>query len=253
MRGPFALRAVQARQGWLVGRLLVHAAASLPALWLAQGWMLGGLGLNPQSRLLHVSGLSAVVLLLATLAVTPLRRASVWVARMAAVRFGRRLADWNGLVRLRRALGLWAFFYASLHMGLYAVLDVGLQWAELCEDLLQRPFIAAGLLAWLLLVPLAATSTQAAMRRLGRRWALLHRGVYVAAVLALLHFWGQAKRGDTSPWPFVVLLALLLAARAWGRWRGDDGLPAPERVSAAAAHPPATAHPGGRGLPPPSP
>ena len=170
------------------------------------------------------------MLLWLTLSITPARRLSVWVSRKAAVRFGRRVSDWNGLVRLRRPLGLFSFFYASLHVALYATLDAGLDSAAVAEDLRERPYLAPGLLAWAALLPLAVTSNQASMRRLGRCWRLLHRLVYPAALLALLHFLLQAKAGDHRAWLYAAALAALLLARLVGRLRGDKGEAVPTRA-----------------------
>jgi sulfoxide reductase heme-binding subunit YedZ len=198
-----------------------------PALWLAGAWAGGGLGPNPLDRLLHVSGRSALLLLLVTLAVSPLRRLSVQLARAVHARTGKRLADWNWLIRLRRMLGLFAFFYALLHTLLYAVLDAGLSWAAVAEDLAERPFIALGWLALLLLAPLAATSTNAAMRALGPWWRRLHLLAYAAAVLGLTHFALQAKVMQAAPWPEAAALLLLLGGRLRAWWRGER-LPAAE-------------------------
>jgi len=198
-----------------------------PALWLAAAWACGGLGSNPLDRLLHVTGRSALLILLLTLAVSPLRRLSVQLARAVHARTGKRLADWNWLIRLRRMLGLYTFFYALLHTVLYAVLDAGLSWADVAEDLAERPFIALGWLALLLLAPLAATSTNAAMRALGPWWRRLHLLAYVAAVLGLTHFALQAKVVQAGPWPEAAALLLLLAGRLRAWWRGER-LPAAE-------------------------
>ena len=209
-----------------------------PAAWLAAAWACGGLGPNPLDRLLHVSGRSALLLLLVTLAVSPLRRLSVRVARAVHARTGKRLADWNWLIRLRRMLGLFTFFYALLHMVLYAALDAGLSTAALAEDLAERPFIALGWLALLLLAPLAATSTNAAMRALGRWWRRLHLLAYAAALLGLVHFALQAKVPQAGPWPETAALLLLLAGRLRAWWRG-------ERLPAAEVQRPAQAPGGG--------
>jgi methionine sulfoxide reductase heme-binding subunit len=142
------------------------------------------------------------VLLVATLALTPLRR----------------VTGWNRLISVRRLVGLFAFFYATLHFLTYVLLDRYLEFGEVIGDILQRPYITAGFTAYLLLVPLAVTSTRGWIRRLGRRWGLLHRLVYVAAALAVLHFyWKRASKADIGePLTFATVLALLLAARlAW--------------------------------------
>jgi len=208
-----------------------------PALWLAASSMAGGLGPNPLDRLLHVSGRAALWLLLVTLAVSPLRRASVQLARLVHARTGKRLADWNWLIRLRRMLGLFSFFYALLHMLLYATLDAGLSWSAVAGDLAERPFIALGWLGLLLLAPLAATSTNSAMRALGPWWRRLHLLAYAAALLGLAHFALQAKATQAGPWPETAALVLLLGGRLRAWWAG-------ERQPAVEAQRPARA-PGG--------
>jgi methionine sulfoxide reductase heme-binding subunit len=134
-----------------------------------------------------------------TLAVTPLRRIT-----------GR-----NELIRFRRLLGLFAFFYATLHVLTYVLLDRYMEFGEIVGDILSRPYITVGFAAFLLLVPLAATSTRSAIRRLGRRWVLLHRLVYPAAALAVLHFyWKRSAKADIAePITFAIILLILLALR----------------------------------------
>ena len=181
-------------------RWLVHAAAAVPLLRLVLGafGMAGQtLGPDPVEYLLRELGWWAVVLLVATLAVTPLR---VWTAKAP-------------LLRVRRPLGLWAFTYALLHLTVYLVLDRQLAWSEIVGDLAKRPYITVGMLAVTLLLPLAATSTAAAMRRLGRRWQTLHRLTYPAAMLGVLHFALQVKKDLTEPLVFAVILGGLLAWR----------------------------------------
>lgn len=226
-------------------RALSVLACLTPGLWLAFEWSAGELGIDPLARLLRFSGLSAISLLLVTLSVTPLRRLSVAVARAFEARFGRRLSDWNKLIRLRRQFGLFAFFYASLHIGLYLSLDIGFSAREFVHDVLERPFISLGLLTYLLLVPLAASSTRGSMRMLGRRWQLLHMLVYPAAIAAVLHDWVHTKLGQPLPLWTAAVLALLLGARLVS-WRLGDRAqageiaprpPLPVRTSTTAAPP----------------
>src|SRR5690606_1656972 len=152
------------------------------------------------------TGTWALVMLCLTLAVTPLRR----------------LSGWNALVRLRRMLGLFAFFYASLHFTVFLWLEHWFDVAAMLLDVLERPFVTAGFLAFLLMLPLAATSTQAMVRRLGSRWQALHRLVYLIAPLAVLHFWWHkaGKNDFGEPAFYGAVVALLLAARLVGRRRG---------------------------------
>ncbi len=177
---------------------LVFALCLLPVAWLAWGAAAGGLGANPAEALIRGLGDWTLRLLCLTLAVTPLRVR----ARLPA------------LARYRRMLGLFTFFYACLHLLSYGWLDMGLQVADIGRDILKRPFILVGFVGWLLLVPLAATSFNRAVRALGaRQWLALHRLVYAIAPLALLHFfWMRAGKNDFAEVTVygVVIGALLL-------------------------------------------
>lgn len=183
---------------------LVFAVCLLPLAWLIGLTVRGELGPDPVARLEHETGLWALRLLLATLALTPLRR----------------LGAGAGVIRYRRMLGLFAFFYASIHLAVYLVVDLGGFWSQIFEEIARKPFITVGFLAWLLMIPLAITSTRAMMRRLGGRWQKLHRLIYPLAILAALHFLWQVKVGETiavrEPLIYAGILALLLAARIPG-------------------------------------
>lgn len=180
-----------------VAKPLVFVLCLLPALAMLLDAAGGHLGANPIQALIDRSGLWAVRLLLITLAVTPLRR----------------LPRLGWLIRLRRMLGLYAFFYASLHLLVYLVLDQGLMPGLILTDL-GRPYILVGYAAVALLIPLAVTSTDGMMRRLGRRWKQLHRLVYVVAVLAVAHYLMLVKLDLRSPLMYAALLAALLGYRA---------------------------------------
>lgn len=169
--------------------------------WLRDG--VYGLGANPIERLLHHSGWWTLFLLLATLAITPLRR----------------LTGRNELVKLRRPMGLFAFFWATVHLGTYAGLDQVLDWRFILEDVAERPFITVGMAAWVILLALAATSTRGWIRRLGKRWTLLHRTVYLAAILGVVHFYWRVKADTREPLVFAAVLLVLLALRvSWTKW-----------------------------------
>jgi sulfoxide reductase heme-binding subunit YedZ len=179
---------------------LVFAACLLPLAYLLLGaFGVAGvdLGTNPVEELLHELGRWGLKFLLLTLAVTPVRR---W--------FG-----WPWVIRYRRMLGLFAFFYLLLHFLVYAVLDQGLAMQMILEDIVKRPYITLGMAALLLMVPLAATSTKAMMRKMGKRWKTLHRLVYVIAILAVWHFYWQVKLDTFQPLVYAAILAVLLAAR----------------------------------------
>ena len=162
-----------------------------------------GLGANPIEELIHRFGIWGLNFLLITLSVTPLRR----------------LTGQAWLLRFRRMLGLFAFFYVLMHFLSYAVVDQRLDFAAIIEDIIERPYITLGMSALLLLIPLAVTSTKGMMRRLGRRWQMLHRLVYVIAALGAWHFWWQVKKDTSTALIYVAILALLLGFRVVDRWR----------------------------------
>jgi sulfoxide reductase heme-binding subunit YedZ len=157
------------------------------------------LGANPVEELINRNGQWGLRFLLITLAVTPLRR----------------ITGIHWLVRFRRMLGLFAFFYLTLHFVSYAVIDQRLAFGPIVEDIIERPFITVGMFGLLLLVPLAVTSTNAMMRRLGRRWQSLHRLVYLIAVLGVWHYWWQVKQDIREPLIYAAILAVLLGYRVW--------------------------------------
>lgn len=183
-------------------KLVLWLLCLLPALQLWLGWQAGTLGANPVETLTRASGEWALRFLLITLAVTPLRR----------------VTGLHWLLRLRRMLGLYAFAYACAHFLLYLWLDQLFDWRAIALDILERPFISVGFAAFVLLLPLAATSNAFAIRRLGgRRWQALHRSVYAIAILAVVHFWWLVKADLLKPFLYAVILAVLLGLRAW--WR----------------------------------
>ena len=179
-----------------------------PLTWLAclcpLGQLLWGaatnnLGADPTATITFATGLATLRLLTISLAITPLRRL-----------FPR--LSW--LVKFRRLLGLFAFFYATLHLGTYIALYAGFDVNTMATDIAKRRFITMGLAAWLLLLPLAATSTNWAIRKLGgKRWNRLHKLVYLAAVCGVIHYWWQVKPGVLTPLTITVILGVLLAAR----------------------------------------
>jgi sulfoxide reductase heme-binding subunit YedZ len=178
-------------------KLVVCVNAAVPLALVGWDAARGDLGANPVEFVLRATGTLALVFLALSLVVTPARRllGLVW------------------LVKLRRALGLIAFAYASLHVTLYLTLDQGLNLAAIASDALTRPFITAGMLAYGLLVTLAITSTDAAVRRLGKRWAVIHRRVYTIAVLACLHEWLAVKADTEKPLVFAAGFGVLLFYR----------------------------------------
>lgn len=188
-------------------RWVVVAIALAPFAQLVYGAFTGGLGANPIEVITRATGEWTLILLLATLCVTPLRR----------------LSRLNWLLRLRRALGMTAFFYGCLHLTTYVWLDQFFDLASIAADIVKRPFITAGFAAFLTLVPLAITSTDSMVRRLGaRRWLLLHRLAYAAPALGVLHYWWLVKADVSEPFFYAVVLVLLLATRLLPR-RGPAG------------------------------
>jgi methionine sulfoxide reductase heme-binding subunit len=192
----------------------VWVVCLLPEAALAYRGLTGQLTANPIEYLTLQTGFWALTLLMATLAVTPLRR----------------LTGWNRIIGVRRTLGLFAFFYATVHLLIYITLDRFFEFGDIGADILKRPYITVGFLAFLLLLPLAITSTRGWIRRLGRRWLLLHRLIYLAAALAVLHFyWKKSAKADVSePLLYAGILAVLLLVRlAFRLTRGRSRKPPP--------------------------
>ncbi len=179
----------------------LFALCSLPFAALAVGLAGGGLGPDPAERAMHVSGEWAGRILILTLLITPLRR--------------RR--GWGQLIRLRRMLGLFAFFYACLHLLLFVHFHLGWSAPRVVEELLERPYITAGFLAWLIMLPLAVTSNDAMQRRLRERWRRLHRGVYPVAVLFVVHVAWQSRSDYGDALAYGLIVAALLGWRLMRR------------------------------------
>lgn len=198
----------------VAAKVAVHALALAPMALLGwRAWQVGSgsdidaLGADAVTAIEHELGLWALRLLLLSLAITPLRQ----------------LLGQPVLLRFRRMLGLYAFAYASLHFAAYLVLDLRGWWAQVLVEIVERPYITVGFAAWLLLVPLALTSTRGWMRRLGRNWGRLHRLVYPVAALAVLHFWWIVKSDFREPLLYAAILAMLLGWRLARRLRAPKG------------------------------
>lgn len=179
------------------------AAASLPAAALAYRFSINDLTANPGDYLTDQTGSWALALLVISLAVTPLRR----------------ITGWNEVIRLRRMLGLFAFFYATLHLLTWIVFVHYFDLPFMIEDVVERPFITIGMATFLILLALAVTSNRFAIRRLGRRWQTLHRLAYVAAISAIIHFWWLVKADTTEPRRWAIAVGALLGFRVWWTWR----------------------------------
>ncbi|HHH36080.1 MAG TPA: protein-methionine-sulfoxide reductase heme-binding subunit MsrQ [Gammaproteobacteria bacterium] len=180
---------------------LVFLLCLLPFAMLLYDGFAHQLGANPVEKITHRTGDWTLRLLLLTLAVTPLRR----------------ITGWNPLIRIRRMLGLYTFFYACLHFLTYLVFDQFFDWQEIYKDILKRPYITVGFTAFVLLVPLAVTSTNAMIRRLGKRWRQLHQLVYVVATLGVLHYLWLVKKDLREPLVYAVIWLILLLMRRPGK------------------------------------
>lgn len=212
--GPFALvPAALPPRVFTVVRAALFALALVPFAELVRLGFTGGLGANPVEFVLRWLGTWTLVALLATLSITPLR----WVT------------GWSWLIRLRRMLGLYAFFYGTLHVSSYVWIDHFFDWAEIVGDIAKRPYLTFGFAAYVLMIPLAITSTNAMVRRLGgRNWQRLHRIVYLVAVLGVLHYWYHklAKNDLETPTIYALVLGALLGVRLL-RWTGRSRVTLP--------------------------
>lgn len=177
---------------------VVFAVCLLPLMWLVWRGLFGSLGVNPIETVNRFLGDWALRFLLIALAVTPLRK----------------ITGWAQLARLRRMLGLFAFFYVCLHLSSYLGLDLFFDWQALGKDIVKRRYITLGMAAFVLLLPLAVTSTDAMIRRLGgRRWRMLHKLVYVTGILGVTHYWMMVKADIRQPMLYAAVLAVLLGYR----------------------------------------
>ena len=184
----------------LIYKPAVFLACLIPLVWMTCslfGWLGLSVAVDPVKFLERRCGRTALNLIMITLMVTPVRQ----------------MARLPNLVRLRRMLGLFAFFYVLLHFTVYVVLDLDLDWHMVGTDIVKRPYITVGFSALLLLIPLAITSTHRMMRRLGRRWSRLHRLIYLIAALGIWHFYWQEKIDERTPLEYAAVLAVLLGYR----------------------------------------
>jgi sulfoxide reductase heme-binding subunit YedZ len=192
----------------------VFLACLIPFAQLVYGAFWGDLGANPVETITNTTGIWTLRLIVLTLAITPTR----W------------LTKWNTIIKFRRMVGLFAFFYATLHFSTYFILDRSLLFDELWEDVMKRPYITMGFTAFVLMIPLALTSTTGWIRRLGgHRWNLLHRLIYASAILAVIHYWWKVKLDTTNPRYYALIVGALLGVRIWRAIA--------RRQTARAAHP----------------
>jgi sulfoxide reductase heme-binding subunit YedZ len=184
---------------WLIWAVLADGDLIGYPAWLPEQ-LVPSLGADPVDHLRDFTGDWIMRLLVATLAVSPLRQ----------------LTGWNRLIRFRRMLGLFAFFYTALHFITYLWLDKMFDFGVILEDVAKRPYITAGFVALVLMTPLAITSTRKWISRLGgKRWQLLHRSIYLIAIAATIHYFGMVKLVTTYPWRYTIIFAALLAFRGW--------------------------------------
>ena len=178
----------------------IFLAALIPFAQLVYGVFWGDLGANPVETITNTTGIWTLRFIVITLAITPLR----W------------LTKWNPVIQFRRMTGLFAFFYGVNHFMTYFVLDRSLMFEGLWEDVMKRPYITMGFTGFVLMIPLALTSTKGWIRRLGgKRWNVLHRLVYLTAIFAVIHYWWKVKLVTTNPKIYAAIVAVLLGARIW--------------------------------------
>ena len=188
-----------------IGKTVVFLLCLAPFAWLVWRTFTGDLGAAPYEELEKQTGRWTLRILGATLAITPLRR----------------LFGWNGLIRYRRMLGLWVFFYATIHLSAYLWLDMQWDASDIIEDIVEHKYITIGMFAYLTLIPLAITSTRGWIRRLGRRWQKLHRLIYVTAIAGTIHYLWAVKKDTFLPLVYLTIAILLLGYRliVWMRAR----------------------------------
>lgn len=183
---------------------LIGLNALIPALLVAWDWKRGQLGANPVEFITRMTGVMTLVFLVITLLVTPLRK----------------IFGWNWLLKLRRNLGLYAFYYGIAHLATYLIFDRNLELASVPADVWKRPFIAIGMISFVLMIPLAATSTNAMIKKLGgKKWALLHRLTYPILAGGVIHYWMIVKSDLRWPLFFALITALLLGYRVFAAVR----------------------------------
>lgn len=208
----------------------------VPALLLLLRFYTHGLGINPLQTLEKTSGNLALLFLIFTLAVTPARHYLTLICIKLRCKDGKRLADWNWLIRSRRMIGLYCFLYAVIHFSIYLFLDLALDWQWFFADLQEKPYIISGLISFILLIPLALTSTNKMMKLLGRNWRRLHKLIYLIAISAIIHYWWLTKVGIYDPWFYSLLIFMLLAYRILVKIKlinpnpADNGMVAQEQV-----------------------
>ena len=196
-------------------KVLVSIACLAPLIWLAIRTLTGKLGINPVEDLELTTGIWALRFLVITLAVTPVRR----------------ITGWNRVIQYRRMFGLFTFFYVCIHFAIYIGIDQFFAFASILKDVAKRPFITMGFTAFVLMIPLAITSTKGWIRRLGKKWQLLHRLIYISAVCAAIHYLWKVKVMIGSPVYYAVVIGALLGFRVVWQFRATKSMKT-QRVTA---------------------
>ena len=176
---------------------MLWVAGLSPLAWQVWAFVTGHLEAEPVKGMEHFTGKTAIIILLITLSVTPIRR----------------ITHWNGIIKIRRLIGLFAFFYALIHFLIFLTFDLEWNFGQLAHEVVERPWITVGFSALVFLAVLAITSPQAMVRKLGKKWTTLHRVIYPAAGLAVLHFIWSQKKDISEPLVYLTILAVLLLAR----------------------------------------
>jgi sulfoxide reductase heme-binding subunit YedZ len=197
----------------------VFVVALIPLAWIARSFFHDKLGANPIRELEIQTGLWTLRFLAITLSITPARRA----------------LGWNGLQKYRRMLGLFTFFYATVHLSMWSFVDWFFAWGDMWQEIVKHKYILIGMLTWLILLPLAITSTKGWVRRLGKRWARLHRLVYVAAITGTIHYLWAVKKDTFFPLVYLAVFALLVAFRVISARRKSIPARRPQSGEPAAA------------------
>ncbi|MGK0247782.1 MAG: sulfoxide reductase heme-binding subunit YedZ [Oleispira sp.] len=202
-----------------------RACLFLLSLWpvttLSYHYYSGFLGFNPYEELIKTTGKWAIIFLMLSLSITPVRRWLCWLCTYFSWKYGKRLSDWNFLIKSRRMIGLFSFAYATCHFVVYIHFDLAWDLLFLYEDILDRQFLQLGLLCFFTLVPLAITSYGKIRKKMGKHWRRMHRSAYFAGILAVLHYYSLAKVGNIEPLYYVAVLTVLLGHRILVRWHRD--------------------------------
>jgi len=196
-------------------RLILFIFGITPLLFLLFKYYDDALGINPFATISHNTGYFSLIFIILTLAITPSRRLLCRISILFNRKRGKRLSDWNFLIKSRRQLGLFGFFYASLHFLVYLIFDISWKFSYLLEDWNERAFIIYGFINFLMLLSLAVTSPLRVRKNMGKWWRKLHRLMYPISILAVLHFYLAAKSGDLRPINFSIICILILVYRMW--------------------------------------